>query len=246
MTGPDGDGCFPTTSWTLIARLRSGDETTARRALEDLCAQYRYPLYCAIRYRGLAHHDAEDALHGFLAKLLRLDAFADADAEKGRLRAFLCAALGRYLLNWRRDHASRALEVSLDAPDPDASISEKRYQKERFPDHETPEVIFHRQWARELLARVLTLLAARYASRGKSAVFQALRPVLQAGGSLRGEETTNLAAALGLSAGALRVAHHRFLKDYRALLEAEVFQTVSSPEDVRQEIADLQAAFRTR
>ena len=205
MTGPDGDGCFPTTSWTLIARLRSGDEATARRALEDLCAQYRYPLYCAIRYRGLTHHDAEDALHGFLAKLLRLD-----------------------------------------APDPDAASSEKRYQKERFPDHETPEVIFHRQWARELLARVLTLLAARYASRGKSAVFQALRPVLQAGGSLRGEETTNLAAALGLSAGALRVAHHRFLKDYRALLEAEVFQTVSSPEDVRQEIADLQAAFRTR
>jgi hypothetical protein len=40
------DGKFPTTQWTLIARIKSPDEGVARGALDELCAQYHYPLYC--------------------------------------------------------------------------------------------------------------------------------------------------------------------------------------------------------
>jgi DNA-directed RNA polymerase specialized sigma24 family protein len=243
MSAESRDGCFPTTHWTLVARLRSSDGATARRAIEDLCAQYRYPLYCVIRHRGLSHHDSEDALHDFLGKLLRLDSFADADPEKGRLRAFLSVALTRFIANWRRDHAVRAREVGLD----DFSFNqdeEVRYQAERFPDHETPERIFDRQWARELLARVLARLADDYTNRGKRTVFDILSPVLQAGGSLRGEDTARFAAALGLSASGLRSTHQRFLKDYGDLLEVEVLQTVSHPSEVDEEIAHLRAAFR--
>ncbi len=126
MGKTDSDGCFPITSWTLISRLRSDDEATARRALEELCAQYRYPLYCAIRHRGLAHHDAEDALHDFLAKLLRLKVFEAADAQKGRLGT----ALGRFLVNWHRDHTRRADDVSLDAPP--GSADKARYRERRL------------------------------------------------------------------------------------------------------------------
>ena len=239
---PQGDGRFPTTHWTLIARLKSADAETVRRALDDLCAQYRFPLYCVIRHHGLAHHDAEDALHDFLAKLLRLGTFAAADPEKGRLRAFLCAALGRFLANWHRDHAPQAREVSIHAPGTDDH--EQSYRTEHFPDHETPERLFDRQWARDLLTRVLTRLAADYAEREKRAVFTTLSPVLQAGGSLRGEDTARLAAALGLTEAALRKTNQRFLQDYRRLLEEEVFQTVGSREEVDAEITHLQSAFR--
>lgn len=160
MSPARGDGRFPSTQWSLIKRLRSPDEATARRALDDLVAQYHFPLYCVIRHRGLAHHDAEDALHDFLAKLLRLDSFAGADVEKGRLRAFLSTALGRFLSNWHRDRAARAREVSLDSvPGEDGArghpASEARYRVAQFPDHETPERLFDRQWACELFARVL-------------------------------------------------------------------------------------------
>lgn len=240
---PQGDGRFPTTHWTLIARLKSADAETARRALEDLCTQYHFPLYCVIRRKGLAHHDAEDALHDFLAKLLRLDAFAAAEADKGRLRAFLHTALSRFLANWHRDRAAQAREVSIDAL-PHGEEDERRYREERFPDHETPERLFDRQWARELLTRVLRQLEAQYVERGKGAIFTALAPVLQRGGSLREEDAPALAAALGLSAGMLRTRLHRFLKEYRDLLEAEVFQTVGTREEVDAEIAHLQAAFR--
>lgn len=237
-----GDARFPTTHWTLIARLKSSDAAAVGRALDDLCAQYYYPLYCAIRRRGLAHHDAEDALHDFLAKLVRLDAFADADAEKGRLRSFLGASLGRFLINWHRDRADRAREVSFDAPD--SADSESRYRAEHFPDHETPERLFDRQWARELLTRALQRLSTQYAERGKVHVFTTLSPVLQRGGSLREEDTASLAAVLGLSSGTLRTTHHRFLRDYRDLLEEEVLQTVASREEIDAEIAHLQASFR--
>ncbi len=105
---PSDEGRFPTTSWTLIARLKNPDAEIAHRALDELFGQYHFPLYCAIRRSGLAHH----ALHDFLAKLLRLDAFAGADAEKGRLRAYLSTALQRFLHNWHRDQAHRAHEVA--------------------------------------------------------------------------------------------------------------------------------------
>jgi RNA polymerase sigma-70 factor (ECF subfamily) len=238
-----GDGRFPTTHWTLIARLRSEDAAESRRALDDLVGQYHFPLYCVIRRRGLAHHDAEDALHDFLAKLLRLEAFAEADEAKGRLRAFLCAALTRFLANWHRDQADRRREVSLDVP-LHGEEDERRYRAESFPDHETPERLFDRQWARELLARVLRQLETQYAERGKSAIFAALAPVLQRGGSLREEDAPALAAQLGVNASMLRTRLHRFLKDYRELLEAEVFQTVTTREEVEAEIAFLQASFR--
>ena len=231
------DGSFPATHWTLIARLRNPDETVARTALDELCAQYHYPLYCYIRHRGLAHHDAQDALQDFFAKLLRLETFAAADAQKGRLRTYLATALQRFLINWRRDHFEpvRAPEV-LDA-------NGERYRQEQFTDDETPERVFERQWGHELLARVLRRLREEYAGKGRSAVFETLRPILLAGATLRGEDTPRLAATLGLNPVALRKAFSRLLGDYRDILEGEVFLTVASRSEVEDEIDYLFRVF---
>ena len=238
-----GDGFFPTTHWTLIGRLKSGDEAAARRALDDLCTQYHYPLYCYIRRRGLEHHDAQDALHDFLAKLLRLDTFAEADATKGHLRSFLATALQRFLVNWHRDHAGQARELSVDALPPGAD-PEERYRHERFTETDTPERVFDRKWGHELLQRVLLRLGESYAARDKTKLFETLRPVLLAGGSLRGEDNARLATEAGMSEGALRVALTRMLRDYRTSLEEEVLQTVDSPGAVEGELAHLLQVFR--
>ena len=137
MSSNGKDPNFPTTAWTLISRIRSRDEKVAARALDEICAQYHYPLYCYIRRRGLDHHDAQDALHDFLAKLLRLETFENAQEEKGRLRSLLAAALSRFLINWHRDHAHPDGEVSTDA-DMVLTEAEARYLRERFTDADTP------------------------------------------------------------------------------------------------------------
>lgn len=236
------DGRFPTTQWTLVARLKSGDADIAQRALDDLCTQYHYPLYCYIRRRGLEHHDAQDALHDFLAKLLRLGTLHTADLEKGHLRAFLATALQRFLVNWHRDHRRQARELSVDA---EASLadSEERYQKERFTEADTPENIFERKWAQELLRRVLHRLGEDYAASGKTALFKRLRPVLLRGGSLRGEDVAAIAESLDMKEPALRMAHSRLLRDYRQTLEDEVHQTVADASEIAEEIAHLRGLF---
>jgi hypothetical protein len=242
---PGGDGLFPTTQWTLIARLKSIDAAVKHRALDDLCTQYHYPLYCCIRHRGLNHHDAQDILQDFLGDLLRRSTFQKADEDKGRLRALLAVALRRFLINWQRDRPHRHREQSVDMEGALAD-SEERYQKERFTDDDTPERIFDRKWALELLDRALRRLRDDYFARGRKDLFKRLRPILLRGGSLRGEDALKIAESLGMKESALRAAHSRLLKDFGEALEEEVQQTVSTEEEVQEELAYLRALFAGR
>lgn len=236
------DGKLPTTHWTLISRLKCDEASTANRALDELCKEYHYPLYCLIRSRGLSHHDAEDTLHDFLAKLLRLDAFADIDPDKGRLRTFLARSLDRFLIS--RHHRERKRTDREVSVDDEARFSfdpkqEQRYAREITSTKLAPDVIFDQQWCAQLLRRVLRQLEADYAEDGKEALFHALQPVLRNGGSLRGADSTAIAATLGMNEPALRTALSRMLRHYRKILVAEVRQTVEHSADVDDEIAHL-------
>ena len=236
------DVSFPTTRWTLVAHLRSADPDVARRALEELLKQYRYPLYAYIRRRGLTHHDAEDALHDFLEKLLRLQSLEDADAAFGRLRGFLSKSLGRFLVDWQRHDARHGL-VGYGLPPDVARSDEARYAQERFAADDTAELVFERKWGHALMERVLSRLRMQCDQQGKRALFFALRPVLLAGGRLRGHDGAAIAKGLGMTEATLRVALSRHLRDYRKVLEEEVLQTVGRPEDVPGEIAHLMSLF---
>lgn len=241
----NAQGNFPSTDWTLISRLRSRRESVARAALEELCAAYHYPLYCFIRRRGLAHHDAQDSLQDFLAKLLRNESLQNTHQEHGRLRGFLSTALSRFLANWHRDHAKERLNVSIEA-EQELARNEDRFEKEILTDEDTPERFFERKWAQEMLRRVLAEMEGDYKLKDKQALYRALRPIVLAGGSLVGEASEGLAASLGMTNAALRVALSRFLGDYRDRLRHEVQQTLANPDDIDEELACLARAFERR
>ncbi|HYF36053.1 MAG TPA: hypothetical protein VD994_12235 [Prosthecobacter sp.] len=234
---------LPSTHWTLIGRLRSGVDTEKRQGLDMLCTQYHYPLYCFLRRRGLSHHDAQDVLHDFLAKVLRLDVFAKADQAKGRLRTLLLTSLDRHVSTWagRKKRQPPTLSEEAEAA---LGTDESRYDRERFSDGDSPGAVYDRKWAQELLSRSLERLREQYAAAGKERQFQALKPVLLSGGSLKDADSAALAAELGLTPNALRVTLSRLLKDYRKSLKAEVAETVSSGTDVEKELADLRHIFR--
>ena len=236
MTQPSEDGRFPSTSWTLIERIRSDDEREAAKALDEICARYHYPLYCYLRRRGLDHHDAEDVLHDFLERFLQSDSFSAAEETKGRLRGYLAVSLSRHLIGWVRHQARRP---ALAGPD----NLDELYQHESFHTGETPEEIFERKWALALLFGVIESLSADYDRRGRTLLFETLRPILLAGGSLRGHDTSALAAAAGLSEDALRAALHRLLREFRDSLRAEVRQTVENPAEVDDELDHLRRLF---
>ena len=85
---------FPATRWTLVLRVgepEAGDE--ARRALEELCKIYWYPLYAFARRQGLGAHDAQDATQGFFANLLRREDLSRVEPARAAFLAVLMFSL---------------------------------------------------------------------------------------------------------------------------------------------------------
>lgn len=233
---------MPSTSWTLIARLRTGDEGQKKRALNELCNQYHYPLYCYVRRRGLSHHDAQDALQDFFAKLLRNESFADADESRGRLRSLLLASLQRLLISRQEAMNVPGRDLGF-MPMPELEQAAERYGKEQFAPSDTPDRVFDRRWAQTLLQSVLRRLREKYRQKGKEDLFCALQPVLLGGGSLTGHDTNALAQSTGMKPGTLRMNLHRLLEEYREALMDEVLQTVPTLDAAKQELRDLMTAF---
>ena len=226
---------FVTTRWTVVLAA-TGATPQAERALEEICQTYWFPLYAYIRRRGHSAEDAEDLTQEFFHQLLKHQWIADADREKGRLRAFLITALKHFMAKeWRRASAQKRGGgqpiLSLDS-----SIAEGRYASNETPRLEA-EALFDRQWALTLLELTMKQLANEYADAGKTAEFAKLKD-----GLVIAHQAINypsLSAELDMTEGAVRVAVHRMRKRFRQLYRAEVAQTLPPGADLDDELRYL-------
>jgi len=89
---------------------------------------------------------------------------------------------------------------------------------------------------------VMAKLRIEFAATAKAQYFDRLQPLL-IGDPVPGHYDT-LAAELGSSPGALRVALHRMRRRYRDLLRAEIAETVSTLDEIDEEIRFLLKALR--
>jgi RNA polymerase sigma factor (sigma-70 family) len=229
---------FLTTHWSVVLAAQDKSSPESAAALEVLCRAYWYPLYAFVRRQGHSPEDAQDLTQEFFARLLAKEYLQAADREKGRFRTFLRVALRRFLANeW--DRARRLKRGGGHTPLPlDTMAAEQRYQAER-DDTLAPDHLYERRWARTLLEQALAHLRADYSAAGKAAEFDQLKETLTAErGSIA---YSDLAATLGLSEGATRVAVHRLRKRFREVFRATVAETVSTPEDVEDELRHLVA-----
>jgi RNA polymerase sigma-70 factor (ECF subfamily) len=234
------DGRFPTTHWSRIVAAADPGRPDAHAALAELCAAYWFPVYALIRRKG---HDPEAALdltQDYFARLLEKPVLAAADHRKGRFRAFLLTDCVHFLAN-ARDRAARLKRGGDRTFVPiDSGAAEGRYGAE--PAHDlTPERLFERTWALTLLAAVFDALRLEFESDGKGAAFEELKVVLEGGPAA--VPYAEIAARLGTSEGAVKVAVHRLRKRYKALLREQIAATVDDPAEVDDEIRDLFDAF---
>ncbi|OWK37850.1 hypothetical protein [Fimbriiglobus ruber] len=232
---------FSSTHWSIVLRARrAGDDDDARAALAVLCQRYWYPLYVFVRRKGIAPERAEDVTQGFFARLIERHALDQAAPARGRFRSFLLAAMQNFLANeWDRETAQKRgggrAVVSLDVAAGESKLGVE-------PAHElTPEKLFDRAWALQLLEIVLGRLRAEFTDKGKTAEFDALQPFLA--GAHADAAYAPAADALGLSRDAVRQAARRLRGRYRELLRAEVADTVGGPDEVDDEIRGLFAAL---
>jgi DNA-directed RNA polymerase specialized sigma24 family protein len=105
----------------------------------------------------------------------------------------------------------------------------------------TAERLFERRWALTVLERVLDCLRAEMAQSNQELLFDHLGQALLAGGEAIPH--AQVAAALGMTEGAVKVAALRLRRRFRELIRAEVGRTVQGPEEVEEEIRDLFAAL---
>jgi len=105
----------------------------------------------------------------------------------------------------------------------------------------TAEKIFERRWALTLLDQVLRRLRAEHVRDGKEKLFEQLKPTLTE--ASRAVAYAEIAARLGTTEGAVKVAVHRLRQRYRELLRAEIAETVASASEVEEEIRNLFAAL---
>lgn len=229
---------FATTRWTVV--LAAGEKEQASLALEELCRVYWYPIYAYVRRRCDSKEDAEDLTQAFFARFLQKNYLEGLNAERGRFRAFLLAALKNFLANeWDRQRSQKRgghlIQLSLDwkTADEQFQLADSRFG--------SPDKAFDREWAMALLANVIERLKSAYCSEGRQNQFEYLKGFLTAEkGALSYAE---VAPALGMEEGAVRVAVHRLRKRYRSMLRDEIAQTLSEASNVDDEIRALFGAF---
>jgi len=233
---PGSNPAFPPTRWSLIVDLSSGDEQAAGRALAELCRLYWYPVYAFVRREGVGPEDAQDLTQGFFARLLERGDFKSVDRQRGKLRTYLLAAMKYHMVrDWRHRTAIKrgghAVPVSLDG-----AAAEHRYALEPV-DLASPDALFDRRWALDTLEEALQRVEQEYAAAGKAELHAALQPFISAKG--RSEEMRAVGSQFRMSEGAVQVAVHRLRQRFRKSLERLVADTVSTPEEVGDELRHL-------
>jgi RNA polymerase sigma factor (sigma-70 family) len=227
---------FATTRWTVVISARDLNPEISQKAQSELCERYWYPLYAYVRKRGYSAIDAQDLTQAFFAQLLAHNWVAKADQHLGRFRTFLLTALERFLANeWdkvktlKRGDGRDPLPLEFDS-------AEGRYRIEP-PDSRTPEQAYEYRWALALLEEVLAKLEKEWEEAGNKRLFARLKPCLL--GSREALPYAQLALELGITEGALKVTVHRMRQRYREILREEVAGTVSTTDEVDDEMRYL-------
>jgi RNA polymerase sigma factor (sigma-70 family) len=242
MIEPESSQVFAPTRWTLVLRAR-GESVQARAALSELCEAYYQPVLRFLRREGRDEDAAREFTQEFFARVLTRGGFDEADPERGRFRSYLLGALKHFLADQRKqEHRLKRgggiAAESLDAAGSDGESGSLQVADTSLP---APEAFFDREWALAVMARALAVLEKEFATAGKAAQFDTLKPWLM--GEAPSMSQADAARCLGLSEGVVKVGIHRLRKRFREVVRAEISQTLHDPSLVDEELRHLIAVL---
>jgi RNA polymerase sigma-70 factor (ECF subfamily) len=234
---------FDSTQWSLVLSAAQGSSPEADQALSILCSVYWPPLYAYIRRKGYAVPEAQDLTQAFFVRLMEKNYLQDVQRGRGKFRSFLLASLKHFLANeWDRAQTQkRGGGISIVPLEMESA--EEQYIAERT-DYLTPEKIYERRWALTLIDRVFRQLEKEFEVSGRTPIFAQLKTFITE--SENRIPHRQIAAELGMTEGAVKVAVHRLRRRYRDLMRAEVGRTIASPansDEVDDELRYLLSAL---
>ncbi len=233
-------GVFATTHWSVVLAARGSDSPQAAEALGQLCRAYWYPLYAYVRSSGYTPADAEDLTQEFFTRLIAKRYVSAAQPERGKFRWFLMCAVKRFLIN-ERERAGAVKRGAGRSHIPfDGEKAEDRYRLEAA-DHLTPDKLFDRAWAVDLIEAANRSLEEECRLEGKAEMFEQLKFFLS--GDQAHLTYAEVGAGLGMTEGAVKVAVHRLRQRYRDALREQIAQTVTTRAEVEEELQELLVVF---
>jgi RNA polymerase sigma-70 factor (ECF subfamily) len=163
-----------------------------------------------------------------------------ADPKRGKFRSFLLVALKHFLSNEFDRARAQKRGGGQKVKSLDFQNAESKYVLEHA-DQLSPEKLLNRAWALTVLDRTMARLQAESTGTKKQKLFDYLKAYLTAKkGSVPYRE---VAGELAMTEGAVKVAVYRLRRRYRELLRDEIAQTVTSEDQIDEEIRDLFAAL---
>lgn len=239
---------FPATRWSLIVRIREGDEKETGEALESICRDYWLPLYSFLRIKGDPPEQAEDIVQGFFLDMLSREGFAKVELPEGgagtKLRSFLLACLKNYRAKvYRADTAQK--RGGTDSPVViDTEMAERRLA-DVSGNAQDPERAYDQAWALNLIRNATSQVERDYEERGKGEIFKELEPLLS-WNATSGETTyAEVAARIGTNEQAVKTGIHRLRKRVREAIKSEISRTIDtrSGGSVEEELMSLFSAL---
>lgn len=209
--------------------------------MEELCNAYWYPLYAYLRRSGHSTHAAQDLTQEFFAsRVVTKRIFQGMQPTEGRFRSWLLTSLQNMVRNeWQKAQAAKRGGAHPHFP-LDFESAEGRYAAE--PAHDlTPEKLYDRSCATELLNLVAAQLQEKYRHEVKADLFQELKLFLPGEHSTRSH--AEVAARLGKSEDAIKMAVSRLRQEYGRVLRAQVKRIVNRPDEISDELRYLRAAL---
>ena len=228
---PQSRAAFPVTAWTQVLSLHSGSREAAL-ALEEICRAYWPAIYTFLRALGCEREEARDFTQDFLCGLIATEALQKVAPERGRLRSYLMQAVRNHLASARRD------AVRLKRGGGQAMISMDEMEAFDVPGQpETADAWFDRRWAWAVLRRAMERMQAHFADRGRTELFEALKPGLADPDLLK--PYAEIGAYLGMTEGHVKLEMHRARKRLAEELRSEVAATLDAGGDVDGELRYL-------
>ncbi len=211
---------FQKTSWELVRAARSSE------ALDGLIRMYWKPLYFFVRRKGYDNETAKDLVQDFLTAALENDTLSKADPARGRFRTFLLTALTNFIKDWNRSTSRLKRGGGQDLRSLDFQGGEQEYALVTASD-ETPEAVFHRAWARGLLAECIAGL------KGKPSHLRAFELLLRGGGY------PEICRETGLNESAAKTAVHRLRQQLRDVLTGTITKALGEDEEIDVALAEF-------
>jgi RNA polymerase sigma factor (sigma-70 family) len=232
---------FAVTQWNLIRCAQGANSPEALAALNDLCTAYWQPLHGYVRRSGFNKEEAEDITQAFFERVLDKNYLAAVDPSKGKFRSFLIATLKNFLRNYRRDSRAQkrgggasfisfeeGFDESLCANNPAFHVAD-------------PEHFFELQWAVAVFSQALVRLRIAFLKTQPATLFEDVKLAI----TLDDAKTSyaEIAEKHGTTEAAVKQLVHNWRKRLGEFLRVELANTVSTPEEIEEEIRALFVAF---